>query len=233
MVNTLTLADFARMIDHTYLKIDGGPAEVVRVCLEAEKYGFAAVAVFPTAVSLAVHILKGTDVKVCAALAFPLGIYPAEIKIAEALDAIAKGAEELDMVVNVGAVKAGNWSLVEDELVKFREATRGFIAKLILECFYLTTEEKKKLCALAKEVGLDFVKTSTGFIKGGGATVEDVKLMRETVGPHLGVKAAGGIRSLEQALSMIKAGATRLGTSSGVQLFKEFEALYGKEVKLE
>ena len=232
MNSALRLADFARMIDHTYLKIDGGPVEVTRVCLEAEKHGFAAVAVFPTAVPLAAQLLKGTNVKVCAALAFPLGSYPPEIKAAEASDAIVKGATELDMVVNIGAVKAGNWSLVEEELTRFREATRGYIAKLILECCYLTSEEKRKLCILAKDIGLDFVKTSTGFVKGGGATVEDVKLMHEVVGSHLGVKAAGGIRTLDQALAMIKAGATRLGTSSGVQLFKEFEARYGEEVKL-
>ena len=232
MSSALRLADFARMIDHTYLKIDGGPVEVTRVCLEAEKHGFAAVAVFPTAVPLAAQLLKGTNVKVCAALAFPLGSYPPEIKAAEASDAIVKGATELDMVVNIGAVKAGNWSLVEEELTRFREATRGYIAKLILECCYLTSEEKRKLCILAKDIGLDFVKTSTGFVKGGGATVEDVKLMHEVVGSHLGVKAAGGIRTLDQALAMIKAGATRLGTSSGVQLFKEFEARYGEEVKL-
>lgn len=212
---------FAATIDHTYLKITSGDAEIRRVCLEAEKYGFASVAVFPVAVPLAASMLKGTDVGVCAALGFHLGTYPPELKAHETEDIIRKGATEVDLVMNVGAAKSANWDLVHEELRLFREAAGDCIAKIILETCLLTDDEKVRACELAKEVGLDYVKTSTGYKQ--GATVHDVELMHRTVAPNAKVKASGGIRTLDDALAMIDAGASRLGTSAGVALIKAFK----------
>lgn len=222
---TIDRKTFAKTIDHTYLKIHRSDAEIKRICFEAEKHEFASVAIFPVAVPLAASLLKDTGVAVCAALGFHLGAYPPEIKAFETEDAIAKGATEVDLVMNVAAAKAKDWDLLKREFELFREAAGDKIAKIILETCLLTDDEKIKACELAKETGLDFVKTSTGYKK--GATIPDVKLMHETVAPQLKVKAAGGIRTLDDALSMIEAGASRLGTSAGVTLIEAYDKQFG------
>ena len=222
---TIDRKTFAKTIDHTYLKIHRSDAEIKRICFEAEKHEFASVAIFPVAVPLAASLLKDTGVAVCVALGFHLGTYPPEIKAFETEDAIAKGATEVDLVMNVAAAKAKDWDLLKREFELFREAAGDKIAKIILETCLLTDDEKIKACELAKETGLDFVKTSTGYKK--GATIPDVKLMHETVAPQLKVKAAGGIRTLDDALSMIEAGASRLGTSAGVTLIEAYDKQFG------
>jgi deoxyribose-phosphate aldolase len=171
----------------------------------------------PSYVSLAARLLAGSGVKVCTVVGFPLGSTTPTVKAIEARDAIASGAEEIDMVINVGALKSGNDALAADDIRAVREAARGKVLKVILETSLLTDDEKVRACRMSKEAGADFVKTSTGF-GGGGATVEDVKLMRETVGPLLGVKASGGIRDTATARAMIEAGANRLGTSASVAI---------------
>jgi len=223
---------FAGTIDHTYLHIEGGPGEIIRICLEAEKYGFASVAVYPSVVPMAAKLLRGTSVQVCAALGFDLGTYTADQKAFETRDIIEKGATEVDVVMNVAAAKAKEWGALEEEFGKFREAAGKMTAKVILETYLLTDEEKIKVCQLAKAAKLDFVKTSTGFRKGtankpGGATVHDVKLMADTVLPEVRVKAAGGIRTLDDALALIEVGATRLGCSAGVQLMEAYDKKFG------
>ncbi len=223
---------FAGTIDHTYLKIEGGPGEIKRICLEAEKFGFASVAVYPSVVPMAAKLLRGTPVQICAALGFDLGTYTPDQKAFETRDIIEKGATEVDLVMNVAAAKMKEWGLLEEEFGKFREAAGKTTAKIILETYLLTDEEKVKVCQLAKAAKLDFVKTSTGFRKGtadkpGGATVHDVKLMGETVLPDVRVKAAGGIRTLDDALGLIEVGATRLGCSAGVQLMEAYDKRFG------
>jgi len=222
---TMQRSEFAATIDHTYLKIASGDTEIRRVCLEAEKFGFASVAVFPVAVPLSAAILDGTDVRVCAALGFHLGTYPPELKAHETEDVIRKGAVEVDLVMNVAAAKAERWDLLEREFALFRKAAGPCVAKIILETCLLTDAQKIRACEIAKEASLDYVKTSTGYKK--GATVPDVALMHRTVAPELKVKASGGIRSLDDALAMLDAGASRLGTSSGVQLVQAFDERFG------
>jgi len=222
---TIRRTEFAATIDHTYLKIHRSDAEVKRVCLEAEKHSFASVAVFPVAVQLAASMLNGTGVEVCVALGFHLGGYPPELKAYETEDAISKGATEVDLVMNVAAAKSGNWDLVRREFELFRKAAGDFVAKIILETCLLTDQEKTRACEIAKETGLDFVKTSTGYKK--GATVPDVELMHRVVAPDLKVKASGGIRTLDDALAMLDAGASRLGTSAGVSLMNELDERFG------
>ena len=218
----ITKHQLAGTIDQTMLKIEATYGDVERLCLEAEKYHFAAVAVHPVNVCLAAKMLKGTGVKVCAALAFHLGAYPPEIKEFECRDVIEKGADELDMVMNIGALKEGKYDLVRKEVEGLVRAAEGKTTKLILETCLLTDEEKIRACEIAKECGADFVKTSTGFGKR-GATVHDVKLMREAVGVDMGVKASGGIRNTETAIAMIEAGANRLGVSAGVAIVEGFK----------
>ncbi len=209
--------NIASLIDHTLLKANATQEEIVKLCEEAKKYGFASVCVNPVYVSLCKQLLKGTNVKVCTVIGFPLGATTPTVKAIEAKEAIANGADEVDMVINIGALKSGNYQLVLDDIKAVREATRGKILKVIIETAYLTREEKIKACELAKEAGADFVKTSTGFGPS-GATVEDVMLMRQVVGPKLGVKASGGIRTLEDAKKMVEAGATRIGASASVAI---------------
>jgi deoxyribose-phosphate aldolase len=222
---TMQSKDFASAIDHTYLKIHRSDAEVKRYCFEAEKHAFASVAVFPIAVPLAASMLRGTGVGVCTALGFHLGAYPPELKAFETEDAISKGATEVDLVMNVAAAKASQWDLLRAEFELFRKAAGDCVAKIILETCLLTDEEKTHACEIAKEVGLDYVKTSTGYKQ--GATVHDVKLMHSVVAPELKVKASGGIRTLDDALAMIEAGASRLGTSVGVALMEAFDKRFG------
>ncbi len=215
--------EIARYMDHTLLKAQVDYPNVENLCAEAVRYNFASVAVFPRNIELCANLLKGTGVKIVAALAFPLGGFTPEMKAFEIKDAIARGGEvevEADTVINVGAIKSNNWDIVKKELELMRKAAGNNIAKVILENCFLTKEEKIKACELAKEAGLDFVKTSTGIFD--GATVEDVALMKKTVGDALEVKAAGGIRTPEEAKAMVEAGATRLGCSASVQIVENW-----------
>ncbi|ASI99481.1 deoxyribose-phosphate aldolase [Thermococcus celer] len=211
--------DIAKYIDHTNLKPYATAEDVVKLCEEAKEYGFYAVCVNPYRVKLAKETLMGSGVKVASVIGFPLGATPTEVKVFEAKRALDDGADELDMVLNIGALKDKDYEYVKRDIAEVVKVAheRGALVKVIIETCYLTEEEKVKACELAKEAGADFVKTSTGF-GSGGATVEDVKLMRKVVGEEMGVKAAGGIRTYEQALAMIEAGATRIGTSSGVKI---------------
>ena len=214
---TAKCTSVARMVDHTLLKPNATQAEVATLCEEARKYCFASVCINPSYVAYCAQLLQESGVKVCTVIGFPLGSTTSTVKAVEARDAIANGAEEIDMVINVGALKSGNDALVYDDIRAVREATRGRVLKVILETALLSDEEKVRACIMSKKAGADFVKTSTGF-GGGGATVEDVKLMRQTVGPLMGVKASGGIRDTKTADAMIQAGATRLGTSASVSI---------------
>ena len=225
----MTREELAGMIDHTFLKAAGEPDAVNRLCREAKEYGFACAMVNPCEVAAAVRLLQDSTVRVGTVIGFPLGQNTAKTKAYEGVNAVRDGALDIDLVVNVRELKAA----VHDESVRLEVAARlalfneavkgvetGVCTKLILECCYLTDEEKVLGCNLAKDAGFDFVKTSTGFGTG-GATVHDVRLMRETVGPDMGVKAAGGIRTLADALAMIDAGANRLGCSAGVDILGE------------
>ncbi|MFQ5555466.1 MAG: deoxyribose-phosphate aldolase [Acidimicrobiia bacterium] len=211
--------DLARYIDHTLLKPEATAAEIDTLCAEAREYRFASVCINPTWVKRAVTSLRGSDVVTCTVIGFPLGATTPEIKAMEARRALRDGAREVDMVINVGAMKSGNHTLVADDIAKVVDAAHevGAVCKVILETALLTDEEKVLGSAMAKAARADFVKTSTGFGPG-GATVYDVALMRETVGPEMGIKAAGGVRTLEDAEDMIAAGATRIGASAGVQI---------------
>ena len=208
-----------KYIDHTLLKPDASQEQIETLIEEAKKYDFASVCVNPTWVSFAAQALKATDVKVCTVIGFPLGANTPEIKAFETSDAIQNGANEVDMVINIGALKSRNFDLVERDIRAVVEAAKGTLVKVIIETCLLTDDEKVKACQIAQKAGADFVKTSTGFSTG-GATVADVALMRKTVGPDMGVKASGGARSYEDALAFIKAGATRIGASSGVAIME-------------
>jgi deoxyribose-phosphate aldolase len=211
----------AGMIDHTLLKPDATQEQIAQLCFEARKHGFASVCVNPTWVELCAQLLHGSPVKVCTVIGFPLGATPAEVKAFETQVALEHGATEIDMVINVGALKARDLELVARDIRGVVTAAHrgGAIVKVIIEAVLLTDEEKTISCLLSKEAGADFVKTSTGFASG-GATVHDVALMRRVVGPEMGVKAAGGVRTFEDAESMIKAGATRIGASAGVKIIQ-------------
>ena len=211
----------ASYIDHTLLKPDATGEQIDQLCAEAREYGFASVCVNPYYVARCVKNLKGTDVKVCTVVGFPLGATTAESKAFEALQAIASGAKEIDMVMNVCAMKSGHTKAIEQEIQALDAAVEGqAILKVIIETCLLTDEEKNQACRIARRSGADFVKTSTGFGTG-GATVEDIALMRKAVGAKLGVKASGGIRDYATAKAMIEAGATRIGASAGVAIVKE------------
>ena len=212
----------ASLIDHTLLKPEATPEQVAQLCAEARQYAFASVCVNPCHVRLCADRLRGSPVKVCTVVGFPLGATTTETKVFEAQNAIKNGAAEVDMVINVGALKARETQRVKGDIQAVVEASHaaGALVKVIVETALLSQEEKVLACQLVKEAGADFVKTSTGFASG-GATAEDVVLMRSTVGPSLGIKAAGGVRSLADALKMVEAGATRLGTSSGVKIMQE------------
>ena len=207
----------AAMIDHTLLKPEATPAQIEKLCAEAAEYHFASVCVNPVYIPLAARLLKGTGVKVCCVVGFPLGAIAPEQKAAEAASCAAMGAEELDMVIHVGAAKAGDWALVQRDIEGVVKAAAGHTVKGIIETCLLTDEEKVKACEAAKAAGAHFVKTSTGFSTG-GATTHDIALMRKTVGPEMGVKASGGIRDYETAMAMIEAGANRIGASAGIAI---------------
>jgi deoxyribose-phosphate aldolase len=214
--------EVAKYIDHTLLKPDASQDQIAQLCYEARKYSFAAVCVNPTNVKLCAQLLKGSPVHVCTVVGFPLGATPPEVKAYEAQQAIDDGATEVDMVINVGALKSKDYTLVERDIATVARTchTGGAILKVIIEAALLTDEEKVIACQLAKAAGAEYVKTSTGFGPG-GATVHDVELMRRAVGPEMGVKAAGGIKSYQDARAMVAAGATRIGASAGVKILQE------------
>jgi deoxyribose-phosphate aldolase len=212
----------AQYIDHTLLKPDATQDQIAQLCYEARKHGFAAVCVNPAYVKLCAQLLQGSPVHVCTVVGFPLGATPPEVKAYEAQQAIDDGATEVDMVINVGALKSKDYALVERDIATVARTCHagGTVLKVIIEAALLTDEEKVIACQLAKAAGADYVKTSTGFGPG-GATVRDVELMRYSVGPELGVKAAGGIKSYEDAQAMVAAGATRIGASAGVKIVQQ------------
>jgi len=214
--------EIAKMIDHTLLKADASQDQIAQLCYEARKYGFAAVCVNPTNVKLCTELLKGTPVAVCTVVGFPLGATPPEVKAYEAQQAIDDGATEVDMVINVGALKSKDYALVERDIATVARTCHagGAILKVIIEAALLSDEEKVIACQLSKAAGAEYVKTSTGFGPG-GATVHDVALMRRAVGPQMGVKAAGGIKSYEDARAMVVAGATRIGASAGIKIVEQ------------
>lgn len=209
-----------KYIDHTLLKADATQAEIDKILTEAKEYDFMSVCLNPTWVSYAAEVLAETDVKVCTVIGFPLGASTSAVKAFETTDAIDNGANEVDMVINIGAAKDGDWEAVEADIKAVVDAADGTLVKVIIETCLLTDEEKRQACLAAKSAGADFVKTSTGFSTG-GATIEDVKLMRETVGPDLGVKASGGVSNRQEAEAMIEAGASRIGASKGIQIVSE------------
>lgn len=219
----LTKQELAKYIDHTNLKPGATRADVAALCAEAKEYGFASVCVNPCHAADAARLLAGTDVAVCCVIGFPLGASTTAVKAYEAIDAVHKGATEIDMVINIGWAREGRWGELRAEIAAVVAAIRGRAKlKVILETCLLTDEQKVEACRAAVRAGADFVKTSTGFSKA-GATVEDVALMRQTVGPDVGVKAAGGIRTCADAIAMIEAGATRIGASAGVAILEEAE----------
>jgi deoxyribose-phosphate aldolase len=211
--------ELARMIDHTLLKPAATKEQIEQLCQEGRAHHFASVCVNPVHVRQCAQLLEGSDVEVCTVAGFPLGATPTEVKVFEALRAIYDGATEVDMVINVGALKGGQLDLVEEEIAALARACHAndALLKVIIEAALLTDEEKTTACQLAQRAGADFVKTSTGFGPG-GATLEDVALMRSVVGPEMGVKAAGGIHTYQEALAMVDAGANRIGASRGVEI---------------
>lgn len=208
-----------KYIDHTLLKPDATKEQILTLIEQAKEYDFASVCVNPTWVSLAAQELKDTDVKVCTVIGFPLGANTSAVKAFETKDAIENGADEVDMVINIGHLKNGQDDLVEADIRAVVEAANGTLTKVIIETCLLTDREKMRACEAAVRAGADFVKTSTGFSTG-GANIHDIKLMRQIVGPDVGVKASGGARSLEDALAFIEAGASRIGASSGVAIME-------------
>lgn len=208
-----------KMIDHTILKADAKREDVLKYCEEAKEYDFMSVCVNSCNVKIVKKELEGSDVKVCCVVGFPLGAMATETKAFEAKYCVDNGADEIDMVINIGALKDENYDYVKKDIEEVVKASNGKVVKVIIETCLLSDEEKKKACELAKEAKADFVKTSTGFSTG-GATVEDVKLMKSVVGDELKVKASGGVRTKEDAMKMIEAGADRIGASSGINIVK-------------
>lgn len=225
MTAPLEIANIAGLIDHTLLKPEATHEDIRRLCDEALKYGFASVCVNPSNVAMAAELLRGSTIRVCTVAGFPLGATLAQVKAYEAQQAMALGAREIDMVITIGALKAGDYRTVEEDIRGVVDACHHgrAICKVILECALLTNDEKVRGCHAAKNVGADFVKTSTGFGPA-GATVDDVRLLRATVGPEIGVKAAGGIRTFADLKKMIEAGANRIGASASVRILEEARA---------
>ncbi|HXG85426.1 MAG TPA: deoxyribose-phosphate aldolase [Pyrinomonadaceae bacterium] len=222
MGETATAGDWASLIDHTLLKPEASQSDIKKLCDEAAQYGFASVCVNPAWVKKASEFLRGTNVPVCTVIGFPLGATISDVKAYETRRAIFNGAREVDMVINVGALKSGDDCAVEDDIRSVVEAAHenGVLCKVIIETALLSDEEKVRACLASKNAGADFVKTSTGFAKG-GATVADIALMRRVVGKDLGVKASGGVKGIEDAKAMVEAGATRIGASVGVKIAQE------------
>lgn len=216
--------DFNKYFDHTILKAEATQEDVLKLCEEAKRYDFASVCINPCFVPLAVGALADTDVKVCTVIGFPLGANEPAVKATEAALAVDEGAEEVDMVINIGKAKDGDFDYIREEIAKVKAASGDALLKVIIESSCLTDEEIVKCCEASVAAGADFVKTSTGFHKTGGASVHAVSLMRKTVGPNLGVKASGGIHTLQEAQAMIEAGANRIGCSASVAIMEEYNA---------
>lgn len=209
--------NLAKLIDHTILKPIAQRADIERVCAEARKYGFCSVCINPVWVAYAKQLLKGSDVKVCTVIGFPLGANTSAVKAYETKDALNNGADEIDMVINIGALKDKDYDTVLADIQAVRQACQGHTLKVIIETSQLTDDEKVKVCEISAQAGADFVKTSTGFT-GGGATAADVALMKKSIPAHMQVKASGGVRTREDFDAMVSAGATRIGASSGVKI---------------
>ncbi len=222
MVPVVKQKDIAGIIDHSLLRSDATYTDLKECCEEALKFGFYSVCINPSFIRRAKELLKGTDVRITTVIGFPLGMTLTEIKVSEAMNASLDGADELDIMINMGALKSGDWQRVKKDIAYVVMATEGLIHKTIIEACYLDENEKAKAAKTALDAGTEFIKTSTGFGPG-GAKVEDVKLIKSIVGDAAGIKAAGGIRTLGQVLDMFKAGATRIGTSAGAQIVKELE----------
>ncbi|MCK3657984.1 2-deoxyribose-5-phosphate aldolase [Pasteurellaceae bacterium Pebbles2] len=211
--------EIAKFIDHTALTAEKTAQDILQLCEEALEHGFFSVCINSAYIPLAKAKLQGSDVKICTVVGFPLGANLPAVKAFEAQEAIKAGATEIDMVINVGWIKSGKWDEVRSDIQQVLNACNGLTLKVILETCLLSKEEIVKACEICRELNVGFVKTSTGFNKG-GATVEDIALMRQTVGEHIGVKASGGVRDTETAIAMIKAGATRIGASAGIAIIK-------------
>ena len=212
--------NYAKYIDHTLLKADATIKEITKLCEEARQYGFMSVCINPSYIPLCKELLKGSEVKVCTVVGFPLGMMASSAKAFETKQALLDGADEIDMVINIGKLKDKEYDYVKAEIAELKHICKDKVLKVIIETCLLTDEEKVKACQLAKEAGADFVKTSTGFSKG-GAVASDIKLMRNTVGLEMGVKASGGVSTFDDMLKMIENGATRIGTSHGVDIMKD------------
>lgn len=216
----MTREEIAKLIDHTLLKPEATYNDIKKICEEAKKYHFYAVCINPSFVKMAKELLKDTDIKVATVIGFPLGADSINAKVYETKDAILNGADEIDMVINIGVLKSKDYAYIYNEIRSVKSVAKEKVLKVIIEAPVLTYEEKVIACSISKAAGADFVKTSTGFSKQGGATVEDVRLMRSIVGDDVGVKAAGGIRTFEKAVEMINAGANRIGASSSVRIME-------------
>ncbi|MFN3480063.1 MAG: deoxyribose-phosphate aldolase [Thermodesulfovibrionales bacterium] len=209
-------SDIAKFIDYSLLKPEATVDDIKRLCEEAKRFGVYSVCINPSFITIARDVLKGCDVKISTVIAFPLGTNLSEVKVFEAIEATLKGADELDIVMNIGMARSGNWDYVRREISDIVCATKGIVHKIIIEACLLSREEKIKAAETVIEAGAEFIKTSTGF-SSGGATVEDVRLLKSVAGNHCGIKAAGGIKTLQQVIEMIEAGASRIGTShSGI-----------------
>ena len=231
MGDSATARDWASLVDHTLLKPEASESDIKKLCDEAAQYGFASVCVNPSWVKKAAEFLRGTSVPVCTVIGFPLGATLSDVKAFEARRSIFNGAREVDMVINIGALKSGDDCRVEDDIRSVVQAAHenDVLCKVIIETALLTDEEKVRACLAAKNAGADFVKTSTGFAKG-GATAADVALMRRVVGSSLGVKASGGVKGIEDAKAMVEAGATRIGASVGVKIAQEASGVKSNNV---
>ena len=218
----LSPGKLALMIDHTNLHADASKLDIEKLCDEGKMYNFNCVCVNPANIELAVKNLLGSKTGICSVIGFPLGAVTSKAKICEAEEAVLSGASQLDMVMNIGQLKSGREDLVKQDIQGVVEAADGRTVKVILETALLTEEEKVEACLISREAGAGFVKTSTGFSGLGGATVEDIKLIKKIVGNDMGIKASGGIKNLKQALELINAGADRIGTSGGVQIMEEY-----------
>jgi len=219
-----TIKQVAKAIDHTLLYAYASEDDIRKLCGEAVEYGFASVCVNPIYVPLAYNLLKNTDIRVCTTIGFPLGSTFKEVKVEEARLAVKEGATEVDMVINIPMLKSGKYDYVEEEIRAVRRAVDNNILKVIIECCYLTDEEKVIAARIAEKAGADYVKTSTGF-GSSGAKIEDVKLLKKVLSPHIKIKAAGGIKTGEQAISFLEAGADRIGTSSGVRIIEDLKRI--------
>lgn len=219
-MQVLNRKDIAELIDHTLLRPDASYLDIKQLCEEALQFGFYSVCINPCFIKMAKELLKDSNVRVATVIGFPLGMTLTEVKVYEAMNASLLGADEIDIVINIGALKSGDWETVRKDISDVIMATRGIVHKTIIETCLLNDDEKKKVVEIALEAGSEFIKTSTGFGPL-GARVRDIRLIKSIVGDAAGIKAAGGIRTLKQVLSMLKAGATRIGTSAGVRIVRE------------